>query len=178
MKHKEKEHLKADPFVHFFEKALAFYKANRRFIFLGAGALALVVIILLAVILFQNLSSAGENKLYAAAYRVQTSADLSVGQKIAKLQGMKFRNGISAAGRLFLASLLYEKGDLPGAEAVLKDMPGSRVAIINDEKHTLYAQVLAAARSRLGSLPQVSPPGVPSRATVSNFQSCLPVCAS
>jgi predicted negative regulator of RcsB-dependent stress response len=144
MKRKEKEHLKADPFVHFFEKALAFYKHNRRFIFLGAGAVALVVLILLAVFLFQNLSSTGENKLYAAACRVQTSTDMSVDQKIARLQGMKFRNGISASGRLFLAALLYEKGDLAKAEAVLKEMPKSRVAMINDEKHTLTAQVLAA----------------------------------
>jgi len=145
MKRKEKEHLKADPFVHFFEKALTFYKANRRLIFLGAGAVALVAIVLLAVFLFQNLSSSGENKAYAAAYRVQSSPDLSVDQKIAKLQGMKFRNGISAAGRLFLASLLYEKGDLAQAESVLKEMPNSRVAMVNDEKRTLTAQVLAAA---------------------------------
>lgn len=144
MKRKEKEHLKADPFVHFFEQALAFYKHHRRNIFLGAGAVLLAVIVLLAVFLFQNLSSTGENKLYAAAYRVQTSADLSVDRKIAKLQGMKFGNGISAAGRLFLASLLYEKGDLAKAEAVLKEMPKSRVAMINDEKRTLSAQVLAA----------------------------------
>lgn len=145
MKRKEKEHLKADPFVHFFEKTLTFYKANRRFIFLGAGAVALVVIILLAVFLFQNLSSTGENKAYAAAFRVQTSTDLSVDQKIAKLQEMKFRNGVSAAGRLFLASLLVEKGDLAKAEAVLKEMPKSRVAMVNDEKRTLTAQVLAAS---------------------------------
>lgn len=145
MKRKEKEHLKADPFVHFFEKALTFYKANRRLIFLGAGAVALVVVVLLAVFLFQNLSSTSENKAYAAAFRVQTAADLSLDQKIARLQGMKFRNGISAAGRLFLAALLVEKGDLAKAEAVLKEMPRSRVAIINDEKRALYARVLAAA---------------------------------
>jgi len=144
MKRKEKEHLKADPFVHFFEKTLAFYKHHRQRIFMGAGAVILVAVILLAVFLFQNLSSTGENKVYAEAFRIQTATDMSVDQKIAKLRDMKFKNGISAAGRLFLAALLYEKGDLAKAEAVLAAMPKSRVALVNDEKHTLTAQVLAA----------------------------------
>jgi predicted negative regulator of RcsB-dependent stress response len=144
MKKKEKEHLKADPFVHFFEKSWTFYKNNRRRIFLGGGAAALAIIILLAFFLFQNLSSAGENKLYADAFRIQTAADMSVDQKIAKLQEMSFRKGISAAGRLFLAALLYEKGDLAKAETVLTEMPNSSVAMVNDEKHALYARVLAA----------------------------------
>jgi predicted negative regulator of RcsB-dependent stress response len=144
MKRKEKEHLKADPFVHFFEQAWTFYKNNRRRIFLGGGAAALAIIILLAFFMFQNLSSAGENKLYAEAFRIQTDAVMSVDQKIAKLQEMSLRKGISAAGRLFLAALLYEKGELAKAEAVLTEMPNSSVAMINDEKHTLYARVLAA----------------------------------
>jgi predicted negative regulator of RcsB-dependent stress response len=144
MKRKEKEHLKADPFVHFFEKTLAFYKHHRQRIFMGAGAVVLVAVILLAVFLFRNLSSTGENKVYAEAFRIQTATDMSVDQKIAKLREVKFKNGISAAGRLFLAALLYEKGDLAKAEAELAAMPKSRVAMVNDEKHTLHAQVLAA----------------------------------
>lgn len=144
MKRKEKEHLKADPFVHFFERAWAFFKNNLRLILLGAGALVLVAVIMLAVFLFQNLSSSGENKVYAAAFRIQTAADMSVDQKIAKLQELKFKNGISAAGRLFLAALLFEKGDLAKSEAVLKEMPDSRVSLVNDEKQALYARVLAA----------------------------------
>jgi predicted negative regulator of RcsB-dependent stress response len=143
MKRKEKEHLKADPFVHFFEKTITLYKNNRRQILLGAGIVLLAVIILLAVFLFKNLSSAGENKVYAEAFRVRTAESMTVDQKIAKLKEMKFKKGISAAGHLFLASLYYEKGDLQKTESILKEMPASRVAMVNDEKHTLYAQVLA-----------------------------------
>jgi len=145
MKKKEKEHLKADPFVHFFEKAFAFVKSNRRLLLAGAAAVLLVVLIVAAVFLFRNLSSSGENKLYAEAFRVRHDAKMTVEQKIAGLQGMKFRNGISASGRLFLAALLYEKGDLAKAEAVLLAMPRSRVALLNDEKHLLNAQVLVAS---------------------------------
>lgn len=145
MKKKEKEHLKADPFVHFFEKAFAFVKINRRLLMVGAAAALLIVLSLVAVFLFRNLSSSGENKLYAEAFRVRHDAKMTVEQKIAGLQGMKFRNGISASGRLFLAALLYEKGDLAKAESVLLAMPGSRVALLNDEKHLLYAQVLVAS---------------------------------
>jgi len=144
MKKKEKEHLKADPFVHFFEKTFAFVKINRRLLLAGAAAALLVVLILVAVFLFRNLSSSGENTLYAEAFRVRHDAKMTVEQKIAGLQGMKFRNGISASGRLFLAALLYEKGDLAKAESVLLSMPKSRVALLNDEKHLLYAQVLVA----------------------------------
>ncbi len=144
MKKKEKDHLKADPFVHFFETTFTFFKNNRRSIFMGAGALALVVLILLAALLFRNLSSAGENKLYNQAFRIQADQKLTVDQKIAQLREMKFKNGISASGRLFLAALCFEKGDLPGAEAALAAMPTSRVALLNDEKRLLRSQVLAA----------------------------------
>ncbi len=82
MKKKEKEHLKADPFVHFFEKTYAFFKNNRRGILMAAAVAALAVIILLAVFWFQNMSSASENKAYAEAFRVRTDAKLSVDQKI------------------------------------------------------------------------------------------------
>jgi len=144
MKKKEKNHLKADPFVHFFEKAFTFFKNNRRLIFLGAAAVALVTLMLLAALLFRNLSSSGENKLYAEAFRIHTDQKMTVEQKIAKLQVMKFKNGISAGGRLFLAALYFEKGDMASAESALAAMPKSRVALLNDEKHLLHAQVLAA----------------------------------
>jgi len=144
MKKKEKDHLRADPFVHFFESSYAFFKRNRRVILQAAGIAALVIIALVALFFFRNLSAAGENRLYAEAFRVRTAANMTLDQKIAKLQGMEFRKGISAAGRLFLAALEYEKGDLQKAEAALAAMPSSRIALINDQKQTLYAQVLAA----------------------------------
>jgi predicted negative regulator of RcsB-dependent stress response len=144
MKRKEKEHLKADPFVHFFEVTLAFFKKNRKPLLLSGGLILLVVIAILAVFLLQNLGSASENRLYAEAFRLRTSETMGADQKIAKLQEMKFKKGVSASGHLFLAALHYEKGDVAKAEAVLARMPKSRVAIVNDEKHMLYAQVLAA----------------------------------
>jgi len=144
MKKKEKEHLKADPFVHFFEKTYAFFRNNRKQILAGAGIAALAVIILLAVFFFKNLSSAGENKIYAAAFRVRSDAKMTLDQKIAKLQEMKFKNGISAAGRLFIAALYYEKGDLQKAGVLLQEFPACRIAMLNDQKQALSATVLAA----------------------------------
>jgi predicted Zn-dependent protease len=144
MKRKEKEHLKADPFVHFVEISIAFFKDNRRQFLIGAGMILLVVITFLVVFLFSSLSSAGENKLYVSAFRIRTAANMNVDQKIAKLQELQFKKGISAVGRLFIAALYYEKGDLQNAEKNLNDFPGSRIAIINDEKQMLAAQVLAA----------------------------------
>jgi len=144
MKKKEKEHLKADPFVHFMQQALAFIKGHRRPLLIGAGLAALAVLVLLAVFLFQRLSASGENRLYAEAFRVHNDAKLSLEQRITALQALQFKKGISAAGHLFLASLHYEKGDLVKAEAVLAAMPTSRLALVNDEKHALLARVLAA----------------------------------
>lgn len=144
MKKKEKEHLKADPFFHFFEKTITFFKNNRRQILVGAGIAALAIIIMLAVFFFSNLSSAGENKVYAEAFRVRTDANMSVDQKIAMLREMKFKKGISSAGRLFIAALYYEKGDLQKTEAFLKEIPASRIATLNDQKQILTASVLAA----------------------------------
>jgi predicted negative regulator of RcsB-dependent stress response len=144
MKRKEKEHLKADPFVHFFEQAIAFFKNNRRLILVAAGSVLLVVIIIAVVFFFSDLSTASENRLYASAFGIRNDAALSIDQKIAKLRELKFKKGISSAGRLFIASLYYEKGDMASAEKALQQYTGSRVAIINDQKKTLEAQVLAA----------------------------------
>ncbi len=145
MKKKEKERLKNDPFVHFMQNALAFIKAHRRPLLLAAGAVALAVLLLLGALLLRNLSASGENALYAEAFRVRHDAAMSAEQKIAALEGMTFRRGVSAAGRLFLAALHFEKGDLAKAEAALAAMPRSRLALLNDEKHLLHAQVLAAS---------------------------------
>ena len=144
MKRKEKEHLKADPFVHFVEKAITFLNNNRRLIIFGAGTVLLLVSVLLAVIFFANLSAAGDNKLYASAFSIRNNTNMSIDQKIAKLQELKFKKGISSVGWLFIAALYYEKGDLPNAEKTLQQYSGSRIAIINDQKKTLEAQVLAA----------------------------------
>jgi len=144
MKRKEKEHLKADPFVHFFEQAVAFFRNNRRLLLSGAGIALLLVIALLAVFFFTNLSAAAENKLYASAFSIRNNSGMKLDQKISKLQELKFKKGISSVGQLFIAALYYEKGDLPNAEKTLQQYSGSRIAIINDQKKTLEAQVLAA----------------------------------
>ncbi len=144
MKKKEKEHLKADPFVHFFEQTLAFFKNNRRLILAGAGIALLLLIILMVVFFFTNLSAAAENRLYTSAYSIRSDTAMGIDQKIAKLKELNFKKGISSAGRLFLAALYYEKGDLVSAEKTLSQYSGSRIAIINDQKKTLQAQVLAA----------------------------------
>ena len=144
MKKKEKEHLKADPFIHFFEKSIHYFLNNRRRIFAGAGFAALAIVLLLTVFFFKNMSTASENKVYSEAFRVRNDVKMSVDQKIAKLQKLNFKRGVSAAGRLFIAALYYEKGDLQKAEAALKEFPASRIALLNDEKQTLTATILAA----------------------------------
>jgi thioredoxin-like negative regulator of GroEL len=145
MKKKEKEHLKADPFVHFFENALAFTKNNRRLILSAAGILLLLVIVLIGVFFLTGLSAASENKVYANAYRIRSDAALSVDQKIDRLRELKFKKGISSAGRLFIAALYYEKGDLANAEKALAEFSGSRLPILNDQKKMLEAQLLASS---------------------------------
>jgi predicted negative regulator of RcsB-dependent stress response len=144
MKRKEKEHLKADPFVHFFEQAVTFFKNNRRLLLVGAGIALFLVIVMLAVFFFNNLSAAGENDLYASAFSIRSSTSMSIDQKIAKLQDLKFKKGISSVGPLFIAALYFEKGELANAEKSLQQYSGSRIAIINDQKKTLEAQVMAA----------------------------------
>jgi predicted negative regulator of RcsB-dependent stress response len=144
MKRKEKEHLKADPFVHFFEKAITFFKNNRRLLLAGAGIALFLVIVMLAVFFFNNLSAAGENDLYASAFSIRSNSSLSIDQKIAKLQELKFKKGISSVGPLFIAALYFEKGDLANAEKTLGQFSGSRIAIISDQKTALEAQVMAA----------------------------------
>lgn len=113
MKKREKEHLKTDPFIHFFEMAFVFIRNHRRWIVMGAAAVALVVLTLLLLLMFGNLSASGENALYAEAFRVRHDGKITLDQKITALQGMKFKRGISASGHLFLASLHYEKENWP-----------------------------------------------------------------
>lgn len=151
MKRKEKEHLKADPFVHFFEQSVNFFKNNRRLLLIGAGIALFLVAVMLALFFFNNLSTEGENDLYASAFSIRSNSGLSIDQRIAKLQELKFKKGISSVGPLFIAALYYEKGDLANAEKTLQQYNGSRVAIVSDQKRMLEAQLLAAGgKSREG----------------------------
>ena len=88
MKRKEKEHLKADPFVHFVEKAIAFLKNNRRLILAGAGNRAAIGHRSYWPCFFSpTLAPPGENKLYASAFSIRSNANMSIDQKISQTAG-------------------------------------------------------------------------------------------
>jgi hypothetical protein len=144
MKRKEKEHLKQDPFVDFIEKAIAFLKEFHRNILFVALAVVAVVVVVLALIVWNNASLAKDNQLFGAALKIKNSA-MTVQQKIDGLKSLRARRGASASIPLFLATLYYEKGDMAQARTALQTFRSSRIKWLNDEKRLLDADLLAAS---------------------------------
>jgi predicted negative regulator of RcsB-dependent stress response len=145
MKRKEREHLKEDPFQQFIQQALAFLKQYQKLIYIGVGAVVAAGVIIAALIVIQFLSVGSENRLYAEALKIKNDDTLSVEQKIENLGQLHNKGGISAAVKLFLASLYFEKGDLEKSKEALKDFSSSKYKLINDQKMLLEANILIAS---------------------------------
>ena len=142
MKHQEKVHLREDPLLHFFEKALVFYQKYKREIVWGAGGVALVILIAFLVMYFQESSVANENKLLTRGLEIKNSSGLSIDEKIGQLKNIRPKRGVSSIVGLYVAQLYVEKGDYPNALDALRGAPSSRIPIVNDQKKLLEAQIL------------------------------------
>lgn len=145
MKKKEREHLKEDPFQHFIEKAYETLRKYQKMILIGIGAIVAVIIIIILVVFIKSNIASGENRTYSYALRIKNAEWLNVDQKIEKLAKLNSKSGISAAVKLFLASLYFEKGDLAKANEVLKSFSKSSSGLINSEKKLLEAEILNAS---------------------------------
>lgn len=145
MKKQEREHLKADPFQEFIEKALEMLKKLKKPILAGVSVIAAIIIITLIITFFRHNSIKNDNKLYADALMVQQSATLTLDQKIQKLEGLEVKSGVSSSIKLTLASLYFEKGDLQKAKETLDKFPGSSYRLIEDKKSLLDAEISLAS---------------------------------
>ncbi len=144
MKKKERAHLKEDPFQKFIEKVLGILKKFKRELIIGGGIVAAVLIVIIVISVFKTHSTSVENRLYAQGVRIKNNPDLSIDEKIGKLDQLNNKGGISAVNQLFLASLYFEKGEIEKADAALKEVPDSKIKVIDDQKKLIEADILNA----------------------------------
>lgn len=146
MKKKEREHLKEDPFINFIENILAKLKQYKREILLALGLFAAVAVVIVVILFIRSQSLGEENRIYSQALSIKNSTTLTVDDKISQLSQLEVKSGISAAGKLILASLHFERGDMVKAEEVLDHMPASNLKLIENQKEVLRADIMAASQ--------------------------------
>lgn len=144
MKRKEREHLKEDPFVNFVENALAVLKKYKKKIYLGVCILLALIVLLVLVNLLRSGAVSGENELYTEALQIRESGTMTMEEKIAKLEALNQKSGISSVSQLFIATLYFENKNLERAQETLKNFENSRFKLINDKKKLLEAEILFA----------------------------------
>jgi predicted negative regulator of RcsB-dependent stress response len=145
MKKKEREHLKEDPFQKFITQSMDFLNKYKKHLFAGLAILVALAVILLLVVLFKSHAISSENRLFSQAVTIKSDENLSVDQKIEKLNHLKTKSGISSAVKLFLAALYFEKNDLPKAKEELDHFPTSSINLLNDQKKFLEAEILISS---------------------------------
>ncbi|MDQ1350787.1 MAG: Tetratricopeptide repeat protein [Acidobacteriota bacterium] len=144
MKKKEREHLKEDPFQLFIEHSVETLRKFKKQIFIGIGAVIVIILVILLVYFLKSGSITSENRLYSKAMAIRDSTTLGLDQKIAQLSELNTKGGISADIKLFLAALYFEKGDMAKAKETLDKFSGSKYRLINDKKLVLEADILNA----------------------------------
>lgn len=144
MKRKERAHLKEDPFQVFIEKVLNFLKEYKKEIYIGVISIAVIIIVISLALFLQSTSISGDNELYSSALSIKESETLSLDRKIEQLGQLKSKKGVSAAIRLMIAGLYFEKGDIEKAKEELDSFKGSKHKLINDQKKLLEAEVLSS----------------------------------
>lgn len=145
MKKKEREHLKEDPLKILVKKVLDLLKGFKKELMIGGVVIAGILIIILAISIFQFISAEKENTLYSEGLKIKNSVELKIDDKIAKLKELDSKNGVSSANNLLLASLYFEKGDIESAKSLLAEMPKSNIKIINQQKELIEADILAVS---------------------------------
>jgi predicted negative regulator of RcsB-dependent stress response len=145
MKRTEREHLKEDPFQQFIENAIDILRQYKKYILIGVGIIAALIVIIVAVNFFHAQSVASENLIYSDALKIKNDKELDVEQKIEKLTKLETKNGLSSSVKLFLATLHYEKGDLEASRKVLEAFSKSSIDLINEQKQLLEAEILASS---------------------------------
>ena len=146
MKKKEREHLKEDPFINFIENVLAKLRQYKREISLAGGLIVAVAVVIAVILFFRSQSLGRENQIYTEALAIRNSATLTDEDKIAELTRLETRKGISAAGKLMLAALHFERGEMEKAGEVLDQMPSSNVKLIEQQREVLRADILASSQ--------------------------------
>ena len=152
MKKKEREHLKEDPFINFIENILAKLRQNKREILLAFGLFAAVAVVIVIILFFRSQSLGEENQIYSQALQIKNSTTLTVEDKISQLSQLDVKSGISAAGKLILASLHFERGEMDKAEEVLDHMPASSLKLIENQREILRADIMAASQKEQEAL--------------------------
>ena len=145
MKKKEREHLKEDPLKILVKKVLDLLRGFKKELMIGGIIVAAILIVILAVSIFQFISAEKENNLYSEGLKIKNSVELKIDDKIAKLKELDKKSGISAANNLLLASLYFEKGDIESAKSLLAEMPKSNIKIINQQKELMEADIMAVS---------------------------------
>ncbi len=145
MKKKEREHLKEDPLKIFVKKVLDAVRGFKKELLIGAAIIAGVLVVILAIAVFQYFSAAQENTLYSEGLKIRNATDLKLDDKIAKLKEVESKGGISSANQLLLASLYFEKGDIESAKELMANFRKSNIDVINQQKKLIDADILAAS---------------------------------
>jgi predicted negative regulator of RcsB-dependent stress response len=152
MKRKEREHLKEDPFQIFITKAMDFLNKYKKHLIAGLIALVAIGLILILLAFFKSHAISVENRLFTRAAAIKSDENISLDQKIEKLSQLKSKGGISAAAKLFLAALYFEKNDLEKANSILDNFPASKIPLLNDQKKLLEAEILNASGKKVEAL--------------------------
>ena len=152
MKKKEREHLKEDPFQKFITQAMDILDKYKKYLFAGLAALVAIAVILLLAAFFRSHSISAENRLFSQAVAIKSDENLSVDQKIEKLSQLESKSGISAAVKLFLAALYFEKNDLPKSKEALASFSTSKINLLNDQKKLLEAEILISSGKKQEAL--------------------------
>lgn len=145
MKKSEREHLKEDPFANFIQASIEKFNDFKREIYIIAGVLFIIAIIIIAVLLLRSGSISKDNQNFASALEVWNSETLTSDQKIEKLSTLKTDKGISSAITFYLASLYYEKEDYIKAKEILDGYSGSS-KLLDDQKKLLDAEILISLK--------------------------------
>ncbi len=145
MKKKEREHLKEDPFANFIQLVIDKFNEFKREIFIIAGVIVIIALVIIAVLLIRTGSISKDNNNFAAALKIWNSASMTSDQKIEKLSEFKAGKGVSSAITLYLASLYYQKEDYIKAKEVLAEYRGGN-KLLNDQKKLLDAELLIALK--------------------------------
>jgi predicted negative regulator of RcsB-dependent stress response len=151
MKKKLKEQLKTDEFAKFMGRVLDFIKSNQKELLAAAGAIVLVVLIIIGIKYIQTVNARKQSAILGEILALEETLAENP-DSLAQLEALGGPGKFERVAFIKSATYSYENGDVARALETINKVPADKKDFIHYQAQDLKAQILIAQKNYPGAL--------------------------
>ncbi|NOR15067.1 MAG: tetratricopeptide repeat protein [Candidatus Aminicenantes bacterium] len=146
MKKKLKEQLKSDELAKLMNRVLAFLSNNRKELLAAAGAVTLVILVIIGIKYIQNLNARKQSEILGQILALEESLAENP-ENLAQLDALGGSGKFERMAYIKSATYSYEQGDVEKALETIQKVPDNKKDFVHYQAQDLKAQILMAQKN-------------------------------